>query len=66
MERFFNTTTELRGAKEKLRIIFDSNALFASLQFKIDLFQELKTLLKRNFEPILLLQVRRELEKLAK
>jgi hypothetical protein len=48
-----------------LKVILDSNALFVPLQFKIDIFEELKTLLKRNFEPILLLPVRRELERLA-
>ncbi|MEM2971549.1 MAG: DNA-binding protein [Candidatus Bathyarchaeia archaeon] len=52
-------------AKKTLRIILDSNALFIPLQFKIDIFEELKTLLKRKFEPILLLPVRQELERLA-
>jgi rRNA-processing protein FCF1 len=51
--------------EKKLKIILDSNALFVPLQFKIDVFEELKTLLKRNFEPILLMPVLRELEKLA-
>ncbi|MEM3731424.1 MAG: hypothetical protein QW667_05935 [Candidatus Bathyarchaeia archaeon] len=51
--------------KEPLKIILDSNALFVPLQFKIDIFEELKTLLKANFEPVLPLQVRRELERLA-
>ena len=59
-------TTEPKSAKKKLKIILDSNALFVPLQFKIDIFEELKTLLKTNFEPILLLQVKRELEKLAR
>ena len=58
-------TTEPKSAKKKSKIILDSNALFVPLQFKIDIFEELKTLLKANFEPILLLQVKRELEKLA-
>jgi rRNA-processing protein FCF1 len=43
----------------------DSNALFAPLQFKIDLFDELERLLNRRFELILLSSVRCELEKLA-
>lgn len=52
--------------KEKpLRIIVDSNALFVPLQFKIDIFEELKRLLNRNFELVLISPVREELEKLA-
>ncbi|RLI42867.1 DNA-binding protein [Candidatus Bathyarchaeota archaeon] len=51
--------------KEPLKIILDSNALFVPLQFKIDIFKELKTLLNRNFELVLLSPIRRELEKLA-
>ncbi|MDH5482547.1 MAG: DNA-binding protein [Candidatus Bathyarchaeota archaeon] len=58
-------TAEPKNAKKKLRIILDSNALYASLQFKIDIWEELKTLLKANFETIILLQVLQELEKLA-
>lgn len=53
------------GLREPLKVVLDSNALFVPLQFKIDIFEELKTLLKANFEPVLPLQVRRELEKLA-
>jgi rRNA-processing protein FCF1 len=52
--------------KKTIKVILDSNALFVPLQFKIDIFEELKTLLDRNFEPLLLLQVKRELERLAK
>ncbi|MGQ9625209.1 MAG: type II toxin-antitoxin system VapC family toxin [Candidatus Bathycorpusculaceae bacterium] len=51
--------------EKELKLILDSNALFVPLQFKIDIFEELRTLLKRNFEPILLVPVLRELEKLA-
>lgn len=51
--------------KEKLRVILDSNALFVPLQFKIDIFEELEKLLNRNFEPILLQPVKKELEKIA-
>lgn len=43
----------------------DSNALFVPLQFKIDIFEELKKLLNMKFELILLSPIRRELEKLA-
>ena len=50
---------------EPLKIILDSNALFAPLEFKIDIFEELKLLLNRNIEFILLSPVKRELEMLA-
>jgi rRNA-processing protein FCF1 len=50
---------------KKLRIILDANALFVPVQFKIDLLEELKKLLNRNFEPILLSPTRRELERIA-
>jgi len=40
--------------------------LFVPLQFKIDIFEELERILKTKFEPILLLQVKRELERIAK
>ncbi|MEM4756077.1 MAG: hypothetical protein QW594_03000, partial [Candidatus Woesearchaeota archaeon] len=52
--------------KAKVKIILDSNALFVPLQFKIDIFEELRGLLKANIEPILLSSVRQELEKLTK
>jgi len=51
--------------KKTLKIILDSNALFVPIQFKIDVFEELKTLLNRNSELVLLTPIRRELEKLA-
>jgi rRNA-processing protein FCF1 len=58
-------TRKSKGLEKALKIIFDSNTLFVPLQFKIDIFEELRTLLKRNFEPILLMPVLRELEELA-
>ena len=51
--------------KKPLKVILDSNALFVPLQFKIDIFEELKKLLNMKFELILLSPIRRELEKLA-
>jgi len=51
--------------KKTLKVILDSNALFVQLQFKIDIFQELEALLNRNFEPILISPVRREIERMA-
>jgi rRNA-processing protein FCF1 len=48
--------------KETLKVILDANALFVPLQFKIDIFSDLKRLLNRSFEAILLSPVKRELE----
>lgn len=52
--------------KKPIKIIMDSNALFVPLQFKIDIFEELKKLLNMKFELILLSPIQRELKKLAK
>ena len=52
--------------RETLKVIVDSNALFAPLQFKIDIFSELEGLLNKRFDLILLSSVKRELETLAK
>ena len=51
--------------KEPMKVIVDSNALLAPLQFKIDVFGELERLLNRRFELILLSPVKYELELLA-
>jgi uncharacterized protein len=51
--------------KETLKIILDSNALFVPLEFKIDIFSEVKSLLNRNVNFILLSPVKHELETLA-
>jgi uncharacterized protein len=50
---------------EPLKVILDSNALFVPLQFRIDIFEEIKRLLNRNVEFVLLSSVKRELEMLA-
>ncbi|MEM2675074.1 MAG: hypothetical protein QXT10_01040 [Candidatus Bathyarchaeia archaeon] len=50
---------------KKLKVIFDTNALFVPLQFKIDIFEELRTLLNRNFEPVLLKPIKNEIEEIA-
>ncbi len=52
--------------KEIVKVILDSNAFFIPLQFKIDIFNDLKFLLNRRFELILLSPVKQELEALAK
>ncbi len=51
--------------KQPLKVILDSNALFVPLEFRIDIFEELKRLVNRNVEFVLLSPVKRELEMLA-
>jgi rRNA-processing protein FCF1 len=51
--------------RETLKVILDSNVFFVPLQFKIDVFNDLKRLLNKNFELILLSPVKRELQVLA-
>jgi len=48
-----------------LKVILDSNALFVPAEFKLDIFDEVKCLLNRNVDFILLSPVKRELELLA-
>jgi uncharacterized protein len=50
---------------EPLKVILDSNALFVPLNLKIDIFEEVRRLLNRNIEFILLSPVKHELELLA-
>jgi hypothetical protein len=57
--------TELRPAKKHAKVLLDSNALFVPLQFKIDIFEELKTLLEINVDPVVLSPVLKELKMLA-
>ncbi len=52
--------------RKNLKIILDSNAFFVPQKFKIDIFTELRKLLNRNFEMILLSKVKLELESLSK
>jgi uncharacterized protein len=51
--------------KEPLKVILDSNALFVPLKFRMDIFAELKNLLNRNLDFILLSAVKNELEMLS-
>jgi rRNA-processing protein FCF1 len=53
------------SSEKKVMVILDSNALFVPLQFKIDIFEELKAILSRNFELVLLKPVHEELQRLA-
>jgi len=50
---------------QTIKVILDSNALFVPLELKIDIFFEVKCLLNRNVDFILLSPVKRELELLA-
>jgi uncharacterized protein len=50
---------------QALKVILDSNALFVPLELRIDIFEEVRRLLNRNVEFILLSTVKRELELLA-
>lgn len=52
--------------KEKLKVILDSNFLFVPSQFQLDIFEELTNLLNQQFDPILLSQTQKELQRLAK
>lgn len=52
--------------KAPLRIILDSNAFFVPLYFKIDIFKELKRIVNRNFEMILISPIKKEIEILTK
>lgn len=45
-------------------ILLDSNAFFVPIYFKIDIFNELKKLMERNYELILISPVKKELERL--
>ena len=58
-------TSESKFARKALRVILDSNALFVPLQFKIDIFEELQTLLNIKFEPVMLSPIKRELQKIS-
>src|SRR5512136_1034481 len=59
------TSTEFQKKNGMIEIIIDSNALFAPLQFKIDIFGELERILNRRFELVVLSPVLNELRTLA-
>ncbi len=50
---------------EQIKVILDSNALFLPLEFRIDIFEEIKQLFGRNVEFVLLSPVKHELKLLA-
>ena len=51
--------------KKPVKIILDSNAFFVPIYFKIDIFREIKQLLNRNIELILISPIKQELELLV-
>ncbi len=57
--------TAQHKTSQPLKVILDSNALFIPLAFKIDIFEELKRVLNRNVEFVLLSAVKDELKILA-
>jgi rRNA-processing protein FCF1 len=59
-------TMKTKPTRKVIRVILDSNALFVPLQLKIDILQELKTLLNRNYELVLLKPIQQELNRLAR
>ena len=58
-------TEKLEHTEKTAKVILDSNALFVPLQFKIDIFEELQTLLNMKFETVLLSPVLKELKTIA-
>lgn len=46
-------------------VVLDSNAFFDALQYKIDIFEELKKELRTGYVPIVLSPIKGEVEKLA-
>jgi hypothetical protein len=56
---------EKEQRETKLKVIVDTNVLFAPLQLRVDVFDELKKTLNRNFELILLSSVKKELESIV-
>jgi len=56
----------LKTRERTLKVILDSNAFFVPLRFKIDILEDLKALLNRNFTPVLIPAVKLEIEKMAK
>jgi rRNA-processing protein FCF1 len=59
-------TIKTKPTRKVTKVILDSNALFVPLQLKIDILQELKTLLNRNYELVLLKPIQQELDRLAR
>jgi len=54
-----------KKGETSLKIIMDTNAFFVPFQFGVDIFEELRNLLNRNFELVILKRTREELERLV-
>jgi rRNA-processing protein FCF1 len=50
---------------DPVKVVLDTNFFFVSLQFNVDVFEELENLLNRNFSPVLLSSTQKELQGLA-
>ncbi len=48
-----------------MKVILDSNFLFLPSQFKVDIFEELTSLLSQRYDPVLLSPTYKELRKIA-
>ena len=57
---------EHQRAGKHTRVLLDSNALFVPLQFRIDIFEELRKLLSVNAEPVVLSPIMKELRTLTR
>jgi rRNA-processing protein FCF1 len=51
---------------KKLKVILDSNIFFIPSQFNLNLFEELKNVLNRSFEPVVLSSTLKELQGIQK
>ncbi|RLG91831.1 nucleotide-binding protein [Candidatus Bathyarchaeota archaeon] len=51
--------------RKPLKVLMDANAFFVPFQFQIDVFEELKRLLNRRFEPVILRDTYEEIKRLA-
>lgn len=58
-------SSSLNKSKKGLEVILDSSFLFIPSQFKVDIFEELGTVLNRRFEPIILSPTYKELQRIT-
>ena len=54
-----------KKSRKTLKVILDSSFLFIPIQFNVDIFEELATVLNQRFEPIILSPTHKELQKIA-
>ena len=54
-----------KSQRRRQGVVLDSNAFFDALQYKIDIFEELKKHLHTGYVPIVLSPIKGEIEKLA-